>query len=39
LSATRDLGATVWQQYLRVTEFEGTTYIEEANGHSEPKSK
>ncbi len=37
LTATRDLGATVWQQYLRVTEFDGTTYLEEANGHSEPK--
>jgi len=36
-NATRDLGATVWQQYLRVTEFGGTTYLEEANGHSEPK--
>jgi arylsulfatase A-like enzyme len=39
LNATRDLGATVWQQYLRVTEFDGTTYLEEANGHSEPKTK
>ena len=36
-NATRDLGDTVWQQYLRVTEFAGTTYLEEANGHSEPK--
>ena len=39
LNATRDLGATIWQQYLRVTEFDGTAYLEEANGHSEPKSK
>ncbi len=37
LNATRDLGATVWQQYLRVTEFGGTTYLDEGNGHSEPK--
>jgi arylsulfatase A-like enzyme len=37
VNATHDLGATVWQQYLRVTEFGGATYLEEANGHSEPK--
>ena len=37
LNATHDLGTTVWQQYLRVTEFSGTTYLEEANGHPEPK--
>jgi arylsulfatase A-like enzyme len=37
VNATHDLGTAVWQQYLRVTEFEGTTYLEEANGHSEPK--
>ncbi|HXI83929.1 MAG TPA: alkaline phosphatase family protein [Verrucomicrobiae bacterium] len=37
LNATADLGATVWQQYLRVTEFGGTTYLEEANGHQEPR--
>jgi arylsulfatase A-like enzyme len=36
LKATRDLGTTVWQQYLRVTVY-GTTYLEEANGHSELK--
>jgi arylsulfatase A-like enzyme len=37
LSATRDLKATVWQQYLRVTEFAGTTYLDEGNGHLELK--
>src|ERR1039457_2295587 len=37
LDATRDLGTSVWQQYLRVTEFGGTTYLDEGNGHSEPK--
>jgi arylsulfatase A-like enzyme len=35
--ATRDLGTSVWQQYLRVTEFGGTTYLDEGNGHSEPR--
>jgi arylsulfatase A-like enzyme len=37
LNATHELGTTIWQQYLRVTEFGGATYLEEANGHSEPE--
>jgi arylsulfatase A-like enzyme len=37
LNASRDLGTTVWQQYLRVTEYSGTTYLDEGNGESEPK--
>ena len=37
LEATHDLGNTFWHQYLRVTEFDGTTYFDEGNGHQEPK--
>jgi arylsulfatase A-like enzyme len=38
LNATRDLGATVWKQYLRVTEFEVATYLEEGNGHQDKRN-
>jgi arylsulfatase A-like enzyme len=37
VEASRDLDKTVWHQYLRVTEFGGTTYFDEGNGYSIPK--
>jgi|GEM_PF-6909300 len=30
--ATRDLGASVWRQYLTISEVNGVTYFDEGNG-------
>jgi arylsulfatase A-like enzyme len=37
LNASCDSSNTVWQQYLRFTEFAGTTYFDQGNGDSAPK--
>jgi len=37
LDASCDSSNSVWHQYLRVTEFSGTTYFDEGNGYSAPK--
>jgi arylsulfatase A-like enzyme len=37
LDASCDSSNSVWHQYLRVTEFSGTTYFDEGNGDSAPK--
>ena len=37
IDTTRDLKEHVWRQYLRVTQFGGTTYFDEGNGFAAPK--
>ncbi len=34
---TNDLGATVWRQYLTISEVNGVTYFDEGNGLAKPK--
>ncbi len=38
LSATGELEHITWQQYLRVTEFGGTTYFDEGNGYQDKRN-
>jgi arylsulfatase A-like enzyme len=37
LDTSCDLSNVVWHQYLRLTEFGGTTYFDEGNGSATPK--
>ena len=39
LEASCDSSNFVWHQYLRVTEFSGTTYFDEGNGYSAAKNR
>lgn len=37
LDTSCDLSNVIWHQYLRLTEFDGTTYFDEGNGSATPK--